>query len=139
WHGALDRRGTCTAERTAYAVVADIMSRVRASRAIRKTNDGPESVDVAHDTHCTSAPRETKLSTKFGSALRLVSASKMVDSPSIEEATISSAMATRMMYGLVTVAGASSAPPKVISRWGSHNRVCAPNSDSSVCQVSPPS
>ncbi len=48
-------------------------------------------------THFTSAPSATKLSTNPGWARRIGSASRIVDSPSTEEATISSAIATRMM------------------------------------------
>ena len=51
----------------------------------------------SYSIHLTSAPTETKFSTKFGWALRIGSASKIIDSPSIADATIRSEIATRMI------------------------------------------
>jgi hypothetical protein len=54
-------------------------------------------------------------------------------------ATMSSAMATRMMYGLSTSAGVSGLPPKVMTRCGSDRNTWAPNLDSSLVQPIAPS
>src|SRR6195952_4647042 len=81
--------------------------------------------------HSTFAPTERRFSTNLGCARRIGKALVISERPSMLAATISSAIATRMMYGLSTLAGVSVRPPNVISRCGSDKNTCAPNFDHS--------
>jgi hypothetical protein len=84
-------------------------------------------------------PSAQRFSTKFGCARRIGVALRMVLLPGMLLASISSAMATRMMYGLSTDAGPSGLPPKMMTRCGSHITAWAPNLDSSLVQPIAPS